>query len=283
VPFNEMWVDTINNPRRVIDDASVSPHSSPLDTAQRYSGEPDDSNAYTMLFLRRTPFDADDWKALPRILISNADIQEQDLGVTDHEVYNMFWVYPLLAVPNEITMKGLGSRPMLFSREVQFTEKSDRPGSYPSVVSDPRTARRNAVEKFGLMPMERSTRVWCWSKSRNMSSVTKTANLLTQTMANWYKHNSVLKTGSMSIKGLPDLHVGNVLVNVDEKEEFYVEGVANNYVQYQPMTTTVMVTRGQKIGEINWGNSYREFCEGRPVNVGQQEEDASEILRPVTP
>lgn len=333
LPFNEMWVDTINNPKRVIDDSESSVFSSPLttdelekarararqyinaqtsasdreqtiknfganaeklSTGERYLGQPDNSNAYTMLFLRRTPFDADDWKALPRFQISNADIQEQDLGVSDHEVYNMFWVYPLLPIPNELTLKALGSTPVLFSRQRQFLETSDKENAYPKAVvltgdtsslpaSDATLARRhaaiarrNAVEKFGLLPMEQRTRVWAWSKQGKMSNVTRTANLLTQTLANWYKHNSILKNGSMTIKGIPDLHVGNVLVNVDESEEFYVEGVANNYVQYQPMTTTVMVTRGQKIGAINWGNAYRDFCKGKPLGVGSQQEEVAQ-------
>lgn len=333
LPFNEMWVDTINNPKRVIDDSESSVFSSPLttdelskvrgrasqyikaqtsssdreqsvknfgasgekiSTAERYVGEPDNSNAYTMLFLRRTPFDADDWKALPRIFISNADIQEQDLGISDHEVYNMFWVYPLLPIPNELTLKALGSTPVLFSRRRQFLETSDKDNAYPKAIvltgdtsslptSDADAARkhaaisrRNAVEKFGLLPMEQRTRVWAWSKQGKMNNVTRTANLLTQTLANWYKHNGILKNGSMTIKGLPDMHVGNVLVNVDENEEYYVEGVANSYVQYQPMTTTVMVTRGQRIGEINWGNAYRDFCKGKPLGVGAQQEEVAQ-------
>ena len=324
LPFNEMWVDTINNPRRVIDDTKSSSFSSPLvndslkasqsgvasyiaaqsstddkdrmienfgangekiSTAENYAngGKGESSNAYTMLFLRRNPFDNDDWAALPRVNISNSDIQEQDLGVSDSDVYNLFWVFPLLAIPNDLTLKGLGSRPMLFSRNMQFDVASKEPNSLPQSSQKPldqRIVRRNAVEKFGLRSMESPTRVWCWSENVKMDSVTRTSNLLTQAISNWYKHNSFLKSGSLNIKGIPDLHVGNVLVNTDEAEEYYVEGVANNYVQYQPMTTTVMVTRGQPVrsspDKIDWGNAYIEFCK-TPLAVGSQNEDALEI------
>lgn len=323
LPFNELWVDTINNPKHIIDDSEVSPLSSPLtndklgerraqakdyigkqtssdkeqstknfgangekiSTAEKYG---DKNNAYTMLFLRRTPFDKDDWKAVPRIFISNSDIQEHDLGVSDHEVYNYFVTYPLLPIPNDLTLKGIGILPLLTTRQRQFDEVAGA-GGYPRAIvlssadggvssggdearKHAKISRRNAVEKFGYLPMEQRTRVWLNSESGKMNNVSRTANLLTLTLANWYKHNSVLKSGAMTIKGLPDMHVGNVLVNVDEGEEYYVEGVANNYVQYQPMTTTAMVTRGQRIGEIEWGNAYRDFCKNSPLAVGSQEQ-----------
>ncbi len=332
-PFNEMWVDTVNNPRLVIKDDENSDFSSPLvsdklekrkelirkymakqseterqrsfkiygkdgtkiATGEKYQSRSDNSNAYTMLFLRRTPFDQKDWNNLIRYNITNADIREQDLGISDNETYNMFWVYPLLAIPQELPMKGLGALPLLFSRNRQFGEAPDpaKGNSFPKAViltSDNKRvpqesggasrrkhveiSRLNAVEKFGFLPMELRTRVWRWAGSNTMSNSIAAANLLTLTLANWYKHNSGLKSGSMTIKGAPDLHVGNVIKNIDENEEYYVEGIANNYVQYAPMTTTVMVTRGHTPGSIEWGNAYREFCIEKTLKPGEQQEGA---------
>jgi len=323
-PFNEMWVDTINNPERVISAKESSSVSSPLreselasnrtnaqqyinqqtgadkeltekifgknaeniTVAEKYRGSPDNCDAHTMMFLRRVPFDQIDWDALPRYGISNADIVEQDLGTSDHETYNYFWVYPLLAVPQEITMKSIGILPLLLRNIRQFNEGpgnelgNARPimisGNSETAKKYREIARENAFEKFGFCPLEVKTRMWRWADSEGTGDSLKTANNLTHVLNNWYRHNSILKSGSMTIKGAPDLHVGNVLVNVDDQEEYYVEGISNNYIQYQPMTTTVMLTRGQPTKNsgrrIEWGNIYRDFCSAPPIPAGRQVE-----------
>jgi hypothetical protein len=341
LPFNEMWVDTINNPERVISKEDVSAVSSSIDQktltadqsratqyiksqtvkedqekskdlygangekikmAQRYNTDGDMSNACTMLFLRRTPFDDSDWRKLPRYSISESEIVEQDIGSSDNEAYNMFWVYPLLAIPNDLYMKGLGARPLLFTQGVQWSEKPNTSGNNrpsPIQIAPPvkkvdgknqdmpplsdrkqkdagaADAYANAVEKYGLLPMELRTRVWKWAESTSTGDAVKVANILTCTIANWYKRNSLLLNGSMTIKGSPDLHVGNVLANTDDGMEYYVEGVSNSYIQYQPMTTTVMLTRGQpakdRADAFVWGDAYTTYTGAPSLKVGSQE------------
>jgi hypothetical protein len=321
VPFNELWVDTVPNPKDVISDADASPISSPLTAAdlsaaqaqaatyaaqqsgvdkaqsvkvfgangsniglaQNWTGSPDNCNAFTMVFFRRTPFDQDDWDALTKTYITNAEIMEQDLGVSDAETYNMFWVYPLLAVPGQVPLKGLGALPLLFTKTQQYDVVPDisQPNKTARVIKLTGTsteaniqsdiASRNAVEKFGFLPLEVQTRVWRWADGGNLGNSIQAANGLTLALANWHKHNSILKSGSMTLKGITSLRVGTKLVNSDENEEFYLEAVSQNYVRYNPLTTTVMVTRGQTPGAIAWGNSYKDFCSSRPLAPGSQQ------------
>lgn len=339
LPFNELWIDTVNNPTLMIRERDASPLSSPLpgddrklkeaqqravkyirsqtgadnkrsvdlwgkngekiSYAEKYrdSGGSDISNAHTMLFFRRTPFDNDDWKQLHRYNISDEDIFEQDIGISDHETYNFFWVYPLLGMPQELALKAIGCLPLMYRKGRQF--KTNIVGSLPVAVVlkgvsgensiHGQIAELNAVEKYGFNPLEIKTRVWRWSDAKQVGGTVQTCNMLTLTLGNWFKHNAALKSGSLTIKGAPDLHVGNVLRNIDEKEEYYVEGVATNYVQYQPMTTTVMVTRGQPYegpGVIDWGNVYREYCGATsrpiPLAVGSQNQEVEPISQ-VTP
>ena len=284
LPFNEMWVDTINNPERVISSSDSSPSSDVLTATQKWNGGngSDNCNAYTMVFFRRTPFDKIDWDNLPTINISNADIIEQDLGVSDNETYNMFWVYPLLALPGNLGLKSLGAIPLLFSLKQQYDitadpAKANKMAKVVKIEGKSRTvniqraiASRNAVEKFGFLPLEVQTRVWRWGGGGDIDNAMQASNGMTLALANWHKHNSILKSGSLTIKGIPDLHVGNKLFNADENEEYYVEAISNNYIQYQPMTSTLMVTRGQTPGAIEWGNAYRDFCLSRPMAVGSQ-------------
>lgn len=337
LPFNEMWIDTTNNPERVISKSEVSPHSSPLSGdaaglaalkqrtklyidkqsgddkkrsqkvyganaekvgyAEKYrdSGGSDISNAYTMLFFRRTPFDQDDWNALPRYYISDEDVYEQDIGVNDHETYNFFWVYPLLGIPAELALKAIGCQPLMYTKYRQFRnslgdaarpkavilrgDASPKSNDKSNIALHARNAAGNSVEKFGFNPLEVKTRVWRWARAAQTGGTVETCNMLTLTLGNWFKYNSRLKNGSLTIKGAPDLHVGNVLRNIDEKEEYYVEGIANNYVQYQPVTTTAMVTRGQPYegpGVIPWGNIYRDYCKTAPLKTGSQKFEVKE-------
>lgn len=330
LPFNEMWVDTINNPELVIPpynpndisgrsasiistpltaaelarnkantasyiaaqtgtDQTLSeqvfgPGGSKISVGEKYISPEDRANAYTILFLRRTPFDMNDWNSLIRFEITDADIVEQDIGVSDNETYNMFWVYPLLAMPGDVFLKGLGVRPLMFTESVQWrtTPDPDKPNDYPKVIivqgTSPEAkkaaaiAQANAVEKFGFNPIEIKTRAWRWAEGANIKDAVSAANLLTLAMANWHKHNSILKQGSMTIKGIPDLHVGNKIFNIDENTEFYVEAIAHNYVQYKAMTSTIMVSRGQTPGAIDWGNAYTKYCTDSPLAPGDQQD-----------
>lgn len=320
LPFNEMWVDTVSDPLAVINPLAASAYSTPLtqdkvDKAKnrtqnlnaqlspadkavnvsnlqaqpgfKFNGPKDQANAYAMFFLRRTPFDQDDWDALTRIKFSNADVAEQDLGTTDDETYNFFWVYPLLGTPNEIALKGIGIRPMLFTKETQFDEKLGANGMARGIPISLKggapasglpteeekhkgIARLNAMEKYGFAPLEVSTRLWQWAADSGLSGADKTAAALSLTLANWNKHNAGLKQGSMTIKGIPEAKVGQVLQNVDEKEEYYIEALAHNWIRYQSITTTAMVTRGQPVkgsNPIDWGNAYTDYCKSPPLKL----------------
>lgn len=218
-------------------------------------------NANIVLFARQTPFDNKRWQMLREFRcynITNDDIQEMEVGTQDHEVFNYFWVYPTLAIPGEIPLKGLGIQPVMLSQTSQMgiaLDSTDNltPLSNPSVTP-------SAVEKYGFNPLELQTKVWRWSSTVAYENIKKVANRMLLAMVNWNKWNAHLTSGSMTIKGAPNLHVGDMLYNCDEDMEYYVEAVTNTYMQYQPMTTTVLVTRGQPRGDgkFDWGNVMQD-------------------------
>ena len=61
----------------------------------------------------------------------------------------------------------------------------------------------------------------------------------------WYQHNLEYLSGSIEMRGAPEIRVGYRLDLPDRNMSFYVEGVAHNWSYGQPMTTTLHVTRGQ--------------------------------------
>jgi murein DD-endopeptidase MepM/ murein hydrolase activator NlpD len=61
----------------------------------------------------------------------------------------------------------------------------------------------------------------------------------------WFQHNLEYLSGSVEMRGSPEIRVGYRLDLEDRNLSFYVEGVTHNWTYGQPMTTTVLVTRGQ--------------------------------------
>lgn len=61
----------------------------------------------------------------------------------------------------------------------------------------------------------------------------------------WYQHNLEYLSGSIEMRGAPEIRVGYRLDLVDRNMSFYVEGVSHTWSYAQPMTTTLHVTRGQ--------------------------------------
>lgn len=61
----------------------------------------------------------------------------------------------------------------------------------------------------------------------------------------WYQHNLEYLSGTVEMRGAPEIRVGYRLDLVDRNLSFYVEGVSHNWSYGRPMTTTLHVTRGQ--------------------------------------
>ena len=61
----------------------------------------------------------------------------------------------------------------------------------------------------------------------------------------WYQHNLEYISGTIDMRGAPEIRVGYRLDLVDRNLSFYVEGVSHNWQILKPMTTTLHVTRGQ--------------------------------------
>jgi len=61
----------------------------------------------------------------------------------------------------------------------------------------------------------------------------------------WYQHNIEYLSGSIDMRGAPEIRVGYRLDLADRNLSFYVEGVTHNWTYGKDMTTTLHVTRGQ--------------------------------------
>jgi hypothetical protein len=62
----------------------------------------------------------------------------------------------------------------------------------------------------------------------------------------WNQHNVEYLSGSISLRGMPEIRVGYRVDWVDRNESYYVESVSHSWQYGQPLTTSIQVTRGQR-------------------------------------
>lgn len=227
-------------------------------------------NSNVILMARQTPFDNTRWEMLRGSRcynICNDDIREKDIGIGDHEVFSYHYTVPLMSLADEPEMLGIGVNPVLFSRNCQPNLALDANRSIGFEFNEkglPITP--NAVEKYGFLPLELQTRIWAMTDVVPDDLELKTMmNQFILAIVNWNRWNAQLYNGTITLKGSPDIHVGDMLYNADEDMEFYVESVANTYTQYGLMITTLYVTRGQyRHGNgnpfpIDWGDVLKDI------------------------
>jgi hypothetical protein len=61
----------------------------------------------------------------------------------------------------------------------------------------------------------------------------------------WYQHNLEYLSGTITMRGAPEIRVGMRLDVVERNMSFYVEGVQHTWTYPNEMKTTLQVTRGQ--------------------------------------
>jgi hypothetical protein len=62
----------------------------------------------------------------------------------------------------------------------------------------------------------------------------------------WYQHNHEYLSGTIQMRGRPDIRVGYRLDWVDRHESYYIEAVGHQWQYGGPLTTTLQVSRGQR-------------------------------------
>ena len=90
-PFFELFVDTRKQDEKVVADSDVEKKS---DGFGKFSAVFGEDKSVASLYLRSTPFDSDDWDTLHTTKVKDEDIISEDLGISDHENFNMFQAVP---------------------------------------------------------------------------------------------------------------------------------------------------------------------------------------------
>lgn len=162
-------------------------------------------------------------KHIDVVVVHNTDVVSSTLGRSDEDVFNVFQMYAtsvnsaqgyrdvmnaFCPLVNQISVARHGLR----VREVTTDFANYPPGND---AKEYRTPRQNLV-RWQLL------------------------------FDHWYQHNHEYRTGSITMRGRPEIRVGYRLDWAERNESFYVEAVSHQWQYPGPLTTTVEVSRGQR-------------------------------------
>lgn len=225
--FTELFIDTrpaaetwSNNPKNRIVPTEIAMGSLP--SGFKFAND----DPRVVLCLRPTPFDTAAKNNLVRHVIQQEDVIDEDLYVCDDQHYNLFWA-------------GTSINPL---------------GIDLKRVAPPLLNETNA-KRFGLSPlevsvdgMEISNQTTLEGMSRNYSGKLKA----------WFENNHLYWQGALDIRGNQSIRIGH-MVNYGYSgftNEFYVEGVNQNFTVFDGFTTQLTLSRGMAIPNLVDSSQY---------------------------
>jgi hypothetical protein len=177
--------------------------------------------AQAVVVYMNTPFDKTLWKKLRMHEVDDVDIISENLSFSDRENYNLFWAGTTLTMFSDFDLKR--ANPPLMN-----IENAKRYGLKPLEVS---------IEGMELLKEEES------SQTVTLQEVSKKYS---QKLKDWFENNSEYLSGTMELRGKGSIKVGQKLLKKSTNEEFYIEGVTQNFQVFGSWNTTTTVTRGQQ-------------------------------------
>lgn len=227
----------------------------------------------TIVF-RETPFDEDDWNALPRYVIDDRHIKGTSLG-GEPTVYNIFYVTPSnLGASSPITNQALANSGI-------FLEESAHKHGYRPFI-----AESNAL-LFSNDPAGPTS-----------ADILERVNFLTKRLHKWYALSDQFISGTITVQGNALYKVGTRLLrhylrggrqvgaaglifapggavpaatnysgNVASRE-FYIEGVSHTWQAFGTFDTTLRVTRGLDVSPGGQSQRFPATPAGQGNHVG---------------
>ena len=207
------------------------------------------------IILERTPYDITDGRQgkLTRSTfyqLDDVDIVSASLGTSDAEMVNFL----LHHVPEGIFQENPGSN-LLFlgGRSVR---------RFNADGTDPTSNQAGGAINYHGFQLHKIPTVFTAGKAAPSPipprignggadpNVDAAVKIRTDAYWNWFSCNHLLESGTIAIKGDPDLQTGMAILRTSDNMEYLAEQVNHNYIWGGSYTTTVGVTRGQAHGRV---------------------------------
>jgi len=161
-------------------------------------------------------------KHLDAVVIHNTDVVSSSLGRSDEDVFNVFQMYATSVNPT--------------------VSYRDQLNNFCPLVN------HVSVARHGLRVREVSTDFAIYPKQEQKDYKTPRQNLIRWQILfdHWYQHNVEYNTGSITVRGMPEVRVGYRLDWYEKNESYYVESVSTSWQYPQALQSQIDVSRGQR-------------------------------------
>ena len=159
-------------------------------------------------------------KHIDVVVIKNTDVTQSALGRSDEDVVNVLQLYANSPTPT-----------------VQYR---DQIGNFCPILN------HISIARHGFRVREVNTSFANLVKNDGTAFRRKNLVRWQMLMDHWYQHNIEYLTGTISLRGRPDIRCGYRIDWEDRNESYYIEGVSHSWQYPGPLETTVEVSRGQR-------------------------------------
>jgi hypothetical protein len=213
----EFYVDTLENDPSFMASMVREREEDNTGTVDLFDG------AKPTIILRNTPFDKEDWDALPMFVITDDVIHQASIG-GEPTIYNIFY-----------------AQPTAFGARDPLTNKVIGGVGYYDAASAARFGYRPLVVPSKIIPT--------YNDGKNMMDIQAYTALLTLRLYRWFAPSADFRSGTIVVQGNPCYRVGTKLRRQYLRRrnlimDFYIEGVSGSWQAYGTYRTTLKVTRG---------------------------------------
>lgn len=187
--------------------------------------------------LRETPFNPDNWNALPKHEITDKDVVTDSIGRSDIETFTVFSV---------------GVQNFFNGDDVNATT-----GVFPYWY-------KPYFDKYGLRRLHRFTGYVGYANSADSTHTATELEKYQKDLFNWNIHNPNFYNGTITVKGDNKYKIGDRLLYKSQEDgrdiEFFIESVNHEFVNYQYWVTKLGVTRGvEEDGKARFSEPWGAF------------------------
>ena len=186
-----------------------------------------DNNGDFYVYHEKRPLDNDGNIAsdTPVNIIDDSLIVHEDIGVSDDDRVNyFFYKVPLLTVQSE-------------QNRIPFFMTAEG-GKDTLIYSDDPQIRRNGLSQHSASTMYIPI---------GQENLAQECGARAGAIWEWYRYNHTLLNGTYVVHGMPEISVGEALLDSGTKEKYLIEGYSHSYTAYPntSFTTTIECTRGK--------------------------------------
>jgi hypothetical protein len=155
------------------------------------------------------------------VVINNSDVVSANIGRSDDDLLNLFQMFP----------RSVGAATEHYREQL---------ANFSPVIN------QISIARHGLRNREMTTEFASYFGSRDNRMPRRNLVRWSLLHDHWYQHNIEYLSGTIQLRGMPEIRAGYRLDWEGRNESYYVDSVSHNWAYPGALRTTVQVSRGQR-------------------------------------